>query len=229
MKRFSKMNLPGILLSLCIMLNLLSCDKKKSTTEPETGSQTGTVTDIDGNDYQTIKIGAQWWMAENLKVTHYRDGTSIPNVMDNDTWANLTTGAYCNYDNDENNVETYGRLYNWYVTGSLIAPEGWHVPDDGDWEELENALGGPEAAGGKLKEAGTEHWDNPNTNASNESGYTSLPGGFRSEDGFTHLGYWAMYWSSTQYNAELAGCRGQHADSKYCTRCTNNGDKNKGH
>jgi uncharacterized protein (TIGR02145 family) len=86
----------------------------------------GTVTDIDGNVYQTVKIGDQWWMADNLKVTHYRNGEPIPNVTDGSTWNSLDSGAYCNYDNDTGNVTTYGRLYNWYAVDDSrsIAPEG---------------------------------------------------------------------------------------------------------
>lgn len=93
---------------------------------------TGTVTDIDGNVYQTIKIGNQWWMAKNLKVTHYRNGEAIPNITNDSEWINLSTGAYCAYNNDNGNIATYGLLYNWYtvVDSRNIAPSGWHVPTD---------------------------------------------------------------------------------------------------
>jgi uncharacterized protein (TIGR02145 family) len=101
------------------------------------------VTDIDGNVYQTVTIGAQVWMAENLKVTHYRNGDPIPNVTDTAAWEGLSTGAYCEYDNDINNVATYGRLYNWYAVDDSrgLAPEGWHVPSDDEWKQLEMYLG----------------------------------------------------------------------------------------
>ena len=158
--------------------------------EPICGPETGTVTDIDGNTYQTVKIGDQWWMAENLKVTCYRNGDAIPNITDGTTWASLSTGAYCEYNNDINNVATYGRLYNWYaVTDSRnIAPAGWHVPSDAEWKQLEMYLGMSQSEadatgwrgtdeGGKLKEVGTMHWNSPNTGATNESGFTALPGG----------------------------------------------------
>ena len=166
--------------------------------------KTGTVTDIDGNVYKTIKIGDQWWMAENLKVTHYRDGTSIPHVTDNNEWAGLTTGAYCAYDNNESNVDTYGYLYNWYAVGDNrnIAPNGWHVPTDEEWQTLVVYLGGYSVAGGKLKEAGTEHWNSPNTGATNESGFCALPGGYRewSNGILKGMGAVAYFWLSKENN-----------------------------
>jgi uncharacterized protein (TIGR02145 family) len=131
----------------------------------------GTVTDIDGNVYQTVTIGTQVWMKENLKVTHYRNGEAIPNVTDGNVWGALTTGAYCEYNNDVNNVATYGRLYISYAVADNrnIAPTGWHVPSDAEWKQLEMTLGMSQAqadsvgwhgapVGGKLKEAGTTHW-----------------------------------------------------------------------
>jgi uncharacterized protein (TIGR02145 family) len=177
----------------------------------EEGS-TGTVTDIDGNVYQTVKIGDQWWMAENLKVTHYRNGDSIPNVTDNYTWEYLTSGAYCEYNHDISNVAVYGRLYNWHAADDSrsIAPEGWHVPSDTEWKQLEMYLGMSQAEadlqglrgtdeGGKLKEVGTTHWLSPNTGATDESGFTALPGGYRVTWGdFADLAYYACFWSSTE-------------------------------
>ncbi len=171
----------------------------------------GTVTDIDANVYRTVKIGTLWWMAENLKVAHYRNGDTIPNVTDGAAWAALTTGAYCDYDNDVNNVATYGRLYNWYaVSDSLnIAPAGWHVASDSEWKQLEMTLGmSPAQAdsidwrgtteGGKLKEAGTTHWLAPNVGATNEGGFSALPGGYRffSYGSYVGIGYTAYFWSS---------------------------------
>lgn len=167
---------------------------------------TNDITDIDGNTYRTIKIGNQWWMAENLKVTHYRNGDFIPNVTDgNEWWFNLTTGAYCNYDNNVNNVTTYGRLYNWYAVNDSrnIAPEGWHVPSDAEWQTLVNSLGGKEDAGGKMKESGTAYWDRPNTGATNESGFSALPSGIRSQN-FAFMGTWAWFWSSSIYIGNYA-------------------------
>jgi uncharacterized protein (TIGR02145 family) len=163
-----------------------------------------TVTDIDSNTYRTVKIGNQWWMAENLKVKHYRNGDAIPEVMDATQWANLTTGAYCKYDNNASNVATYGLLYNWYAVGDNrnIAPEGWHVYSPTDLRNLLDLLGGYIVAGGKLKEAGTVHWLSPNTGATNESGFTSLPGGYRRfVDGvFFDIGGAGYWWSTSENN-----------------------------
>jgi uncharacterized protein (TIGR02145 family) len=170
--------------------------------EPDCGLDTGAVKDIDGNTYITVKIGDQWWMAENLKVTHYRNGDPIPNVTGTMAWSGLSTGAYCEYNNDPGNVATYGRLYNWYAVddGRNIAPAGWHVPSDADWQALVDYLGGSGVAGGKMKEAGTTHWSPPNAGATNESGFTALPGGYRDEGGFfLGMGLGAIFWSSTEY------------------------------
>jgi uncharacterized protein (TIGR02145 family) len=167
-----------------------------------------TVKDIDGNVYQTIKIGGQWWTADNLSVTHYRNGDAIPHVTDNTEWANLTTGAYCTYDNNESNADTYGCLYNWYAVkdNRNLAPEDWHVPVDWEWQFLVDFLEGDLNAGRKLKEAGTAHWDSLNNRATNESGFTALPGGYRLGhdglfSGFNHLAY---FWSVTEFSLEYA-------------------------
>ena len=169
-----------------------------------------TVTDTNGNVYQTVKIGDQWWMAENLKVTHYRNGDPIPNVTDSVEWIGLTTGAYCNYDNGTDNVATYGRLYNWYAVDDSrnIAPEGWHVPTDADWQTLIDFLGGNDVAGGEMKDT-TAYWSQPNEGATNSSGFTALPGGYRYIYGnFISIGDDALFWSSTENNSNDAWYRG---------------------
>jgi len=167
--------------------------------------------DIDGNTYRTVQIGNQLWMAENLKVTHYRNGDAIPNVTDNAEWLNLTTGACCSYDNNSSNASTYGYLYNWFTVndGRYIAPAGWHVPTDAEWQILVDYLGGNSVAG-KLREAGTNHWDSPNSGATNESGFTALPGGWRHHFGdgsFSDLGSNACFWTATEYDADNAWSR----------------------
>jgi uncharacterized protein (TIGR02145 family) len=175
----------------------------------------GTVTDNDGNVYPTIIIGNQEWMAKNFQGTHYRNGDAIPNVVDNTAWQALTTGAYCEYDNNETNVVTYGRLYNWYAVKDScnIAPAGWHVPSDDEWKQLEIYLGmDPEVAdqqgyrwtngneGGMLKEIGTSHWFYPNTGATNESCFSGLPGGQRRFDGdFDDIDHHAFFWTFTDF------------------------------
>ncbi len=157
--------------------------------------------DIDGNVYRTVKIADQWWMAENLKVTHYRNGEAIPNVTDDTEWTNLFTGAWCSYNNDDTNIETYGRLYNWYAVDTrIIAPAGWLVPSKTGWQILADNLGGDNVAGGKLKETGTAHWYDPNSGATNESGFSALPAGIRySYDGtFHNMGKESYFWVSTE-------------------------------
>jgi len=171
------------------------------------------VTDNDGNLYKTVKIGNQWWMAENLKVTRYRKGDEISNVIENSAWIGLSTGARCAYDNSESNAAGYGYLYNWYavIDPRNIAPSGWHVPTDEEWKTLEKYLGMSQSEadatgsrgtneGGKLKETGTSHWNSPNEGATNESGFSVLPGGYRRCDvgSFFGLGEYADLWSSTQ-------------------------------
>lgn len=204
-----KKSILSFMIIVLYVIILTGCNKKSMTeTEPET------VTDIDGNVYQTIKIGDQVWLAENLKVTHYRDGSPISHVTDRYEWLDLETGAYCAYDNNESYAETYGYLYNWYaITGSHnIAPKGWHVPTDNDWKELEMYLGmeqgradntgwrGAGKEGGKLKEAGTTHWKDPNMLGTNESGFCALPGGYRHQYGyFESLTEYAYFWTATLY------------------------------
>ena len=210
----------GILLLSIITLTMFSCENDIPTqSNPPTS---GTVTDIDGNVYKTVKIGTQWWMAENLKVTHYRNGDPIPNVTDSIEWSGLSSGAYCEYDNDANNVTTYGRLYNWLAIADSrnIAPVGWHVPTDEEWKQLEMYLGMSQAdadtvgwrgttEGGKLKDSGTTSWISPNTGATNESGFTALPAGSRIyQDGhFVDIGYLAIFWSSTEYDSNYSWFR----------------------
>ncbi len=164
----------------------------------------GTITDLDGNEYKTVTIGTQTWMAENLRTTQYNDGTPIPIVTDDDEWAQLTTGAYCNYNNtvDVDTIATFGRLYNCHaVNTAKLAPTGWHVPTDDEWHTLRISLG--ENSGLKLKETGTNHWPDSNTDATNETGFTALPGGNRWEDGtFGYIGRGGNYLSdSNEYEA----------------------------
>ncbi len=161
-------------------------------------------TDGDGNNYAVVQIGTQVWMAENLKTTKYRDATSIPNVTDNTEWNNLLTGGYCNYNNTNNSdtINTYGHLYNWYAATDAhnIAPTGWHMPTDAEWTTLTTYLSGESVAGGKLKENCSTHWNSPNTGATNETGFTALPGGYRNYSGiFDNIGYLGYWWSSTEY------------------------------
>lgn len=162
------------------------------------------VTDYDGNRYHTVVIGTQTWMLENLKVTHYRNGDPIPNITDDSEWLNLTNGAFCWYNNDIDNKTVFGALYNWNAVSDSrnIAPVGWHVATDSDWTTLTNYLGGENVAGGKLKEIGLSHWKSPNTEATNSTGFTALPGGFRLQDGinmaFLRISDIGGWWSATE-------------------------------
>ncbi len=197
-------------LSIIVLFFVLLSGCKKEKDIPET------VTDIDGNIYQTVTIGNQVWLVENFKSAKYNDGTSIPLVTGNTEWINLSTPGYCWYDNDIANKEPYGALYNWYAgqTGKLC-PTGWHVPSDKEWTALTDFLGGEGIAGGILKEAGTSHWDTPNTGATDESGFTALPGGFRGAQGTCYyIGYWCQYWTSTSPFESVAYYRQMAADSE---------------
>lgn len=180
-----------------------------------TANTTNYITDFDGNEYLTVTIGAQVWMAENLKVTHYRNGDPIPNVTDNQTWQFFTTGAHCTYNNDTTNVFTYGRLYNWFAVDDSrgIAPVGWHVASDDEWKQLEMYLGMSQGnadamwcrgtdEGGKLKATGTLLWTVPNIGATNETGFSALPGGNRPDVGmgnFEGINDYAFFWTSTPW------------------------------
>jgi uncharacterized protein (TIGR02145 family) len=165
----------------------------------------GIATDMEGNRYNTVSIGLQVWMAENLKTTHYRNGDSIPNIIKGSLWCSLSSGAWCNYENISRFGETYGKMYNFFAVTDLrgLCPSGWHVPSINEWIQMVDYLGGEDVAGGKLKEAGFEHWLTPNEGATNESGFTALPGGRRDCES-VYIGYLGTWWSATQedqYNA----------------------------
>jgi len=183
------------ILALVSFMFIFSCSD--SSTDPKDDGDT--VTDIDGNVYQTVTIGDQVWMAENLKVTHYQNGDAVPNIITQNAWPGLSSGALCSYENDDSLIAVYGLLYNWYaVTDSRkIAPKDWHVPSSDELQTLIDYLGEWRIAGGKLKEAGFEHWDSPNSNATNESAFTALPSGYRNFTGpFDRLNTIAFIWST---------------------------------
>jgi len=184
-------------------------DSKPTPITPEPVPPATTVTDIDGHIYHFVTIGTQVWMLENLKVTRYRNGDSIPNANNNAEWGNISTGALCDYNNIPNNSATYGKLYNFFAVSDSrnIAPVGWHVPTDAELTTLLNYLGGDSIAGGKLKESDTIHWKSPNTGATNESGFTALPGGVRLFSGFfASLGNFAIWWTATESDTVKAIC-----------------------
>jgi uncharacterized protein (TIGR02145 family) len=170
-----------------------------------------TVTDIDGNIYSTVVIGTQEWMQENLKTKHYKNGAAIPTGLSDTLWQTTTTGAYADCDNDTSISAIYGRLYNWYAVADPrgLCPTGWHEPEDWEWNVLVKAID-PNAdttciqcvqsaiAGGAMKEIGTTHWASPNAGATNSSGFTGLPGGYRSNNGpYNTIGLDGYWWSAT--------------------------------
>lgn len=195
-------------------------DEVKSITDPR-----------DGEVYPVVTIGDQVWMAANLRATKYNDGTDIPNVTDNTEWKELSSGAYCWFDNDISYKDVYGALYNWYtVNTDKLCPAGWHVPSDDEWTTLDEYYG--RVAAGKLKEEGTSHWKSPNTGATNASGFTALPGGYRYYLGssFSQFGNAGFWWSSTEispnawyrymtYSMEVIIRNNQNKNSGYSVRC----------
>lgn len=180
-------------------------------------------TDADKNHYTVVTIGTQTWMAENLKTTHYANGRPIP-LVSKSNWYELTatSPAYCWYNDDStSNASTYGALYTWAGAMNMrasstanpsgiqgVCPAGWHLPSDSEWTTLTDYLEGQDVAGGKLKETGTTHWQSPNTGATNESGFTALPGAYSSIDGtFWDIGIYANFWSTTEGYSNNDGWR----------------------
>jgi uncharacterized protein (TIGR02145 family) len=208
------------------------------------------VTDIDGNTYQSVTNCGLTFTKQNLNVSKYSDGTPIPQVTDPTAWAGLTTGAWCYYENITANGPIYGKLYNWYAVAGIydvasasnpalrkkLAPNGWHIPTDGEWSNLINCLdpnadGGnnvPNIAGGKMKSTGTIQagnglWQEPNTEATNESGFSGLPAGYRDYDGaFLNVGGNGIWWSSSESSTTDAWARGLNYYNGDATRYYSN-------
>jgi uncharacterized protein (TIGR02145 family) len=199
--------------------------------------------DIDGNIYQLVTICNKTWTKSNLNVSKYGDGTPIPQVTNPSQWANLTTGAWCYYENNTANGPIYGKLYNWYAVLGIydaasganpalrkkLAPTGWHIPTDTEWSALINCLdpnanGESNIAGGKMKSTGTIQastglWINPNQAATNESGYTGYPAGYRDFGGyFNFISYFGQWWSSAAYDASSAWLSGLNFSNGFAER-----------
>jgi uncharacterized protein (TIGR02145 family) len=199
--------------------NILKKTKKKNNsliiydliTFKISNNQYDTIIDIDKNVYKTVQIGNQLWMAENLRVTHYQDGSEINLVSDNKIWGSIQTGSYCWYNNDSIHKNLYGAIYNFYAVcnSHKLCPMGWHVPTDIEWTILVDFLGGKNIAGGKLKEVSMSKWKYPNICANNCTGFTALPGGYRigNSGSFYDFGSVGFWWSSTEYNSEYAYLR----------------------
>jgi uncharacterized protein (TIGR02145 family) len=218
-----------LILALVLTSALFSC-KKETTTPANSGKNTAdttkianqnptsgygpNITDSEGNSYKTVYIGTQTWMAENLKASKYSDGTTIPNITDNTQWSKLTTGAWSYYNNDATNNAKYGKLYNWYAVSKTtngnknVCPIGWHVPTDVEWTVLTDYLGGLNVAGSKLKEVSTTSWNSPNTDATNTSLFSALPGGYRNGNGvYEEIGLVCGWWCSTESDTDDAWIR----------------------
>ena len=154
--------------------------------------------------FKTVKIGNQVWTSKNLDVATYRNGDVIPQVEDYKAWENLTTGAWCYFDNDASNGTKYGKLYNWYAVNDPrgLAPNGYHIPTDAEWTQLSDYLGGESEAGTKMKS--TSGWVE-NGNGTNSSGFSGLPGGYRNYPGtFDVIGKGGSWWSSTEFSTYVA-------------------------
>ncbi|MGJ8593598.1 MAG: fibrobacter succinogenes major paralogous domain-containing protein [Aquaticitalea sp.] len=176
------------------------------------------VEDIDGNLYEPVTIGTQVWLASNLNVSHYRNGDEIPQVQDPTAWQSLTTGAWCYNMNDSDNGPIYGKLYNWYAVNDPrgLAPEGWHVATDAEWEILGEFAGGNSVAGTKLRSI--TGWNPPNAGATNEFGFSALPGGNRTGGNFFNPGERGFWWTATSSNSSSAWYRAMYSLQDFVNR-----------
>jgi uncharacterized protein (TIGR02145 family) len=159
-------------------------------------------------NYESVTIGTQTWMIKNLDVDHYLNGDPIPEVKNASEWSNLSSGAWCYYSNDPVIGKVYGKLYNWYALNDPrgLAPKGWHIPKDVEWKTLLTFLS-EDVAGAKMKEVGTSHWISPNQGATNESGFSALPSGWRNYDGpFYYLGSYCNLWSANENSSYAWYC-----------------------
>ncbi len=193
----------------CLLLMCLSLKVNSQTT--------GIVNDSEGNAYKTVRIGNRLWMAENLRVTRFRNGEPITNVPEDSRWMYQATAAWCSYDNDSAQAKQHGNLYNWHAVSDArgICPQGWHIPSDAEWQQLADALGGNAVAGGKLKS--TTLWDFPNAGATNASGFNATGTGIRLYTGnYNLMGFCVVFWSSTSGNKLLAWVRYlEYGNSKF--------------
>ena len=208
------------------LLTFVGCGKEEDDFTTAISIEHGEgATDIDGNTYKSVIIGAQEWMAENLRTTKYSDGTTIPNVTGDTEWNNDTIGAWCHYNNDDKYEDVYGKLYNWHAveTGKLC-PVGWHVPTDAEWGVLINYL---TANGHRGKEGtalkATSGWDNKDDgtsgNGTDDYGWNGLPGGYRYNDGFfNYIGSNGYWWSSSQKYTYSAWFRNMYYNDDFVSR-----------
>ena len=192
------------IITLCIAIFSIAisgCEKDKTNPIPDPT----TVTDVDGNVYNVVRIGTQLWTVENLRTTKYNDGTMITTGLSNSSWQAATSGAYAIFEDDNTNDAIYGKLYNWYaVSTSKLAPKGWHIPSNAEWDVLVKELGGSQVAGGKMKTTSTL-WEAPNLGADNSSKFSAVPSGYKGPSAnYELLGRAAYWWASTPRNASQA-------------------------
>ncbi len=204
----------GTIFALSLFFLFTSCEKDELDTQGKSTAifneslTYGTVKDVEGNSYKTIKIGNQTWMAENLRVTHYNNGDLITHgLIRMDLYSLIEEGAYGSYNgtNDKDSIATFGLLYNWAAISDSrgIAPEGWHIPSKDEWETLLSSLGGGIDAELKLIESGSLHWYYMNL-GNNSSGFTALPAGQYNTGEFYGIGYWTAWWTATEIDEQTA-------------------------
>lgn len=215
MKKKFETFLKIIFIAGLVMISTTNCNKGEDTEDIVDSYQSGSVIDIDGNFYNTVKIGSQVWMVENLNTTRYRNGDKIPNITDNIQWSDIDnkgqTGAYCNYYNNESIGGKYGKLYNWYAVNDKrnIAPEGFHVASYAEWKILIEYVTVKFVNYGAVAKAlaSDKDWAPSDGNAvvgnelskNNASGFYALPGGYRNYvGGFVKKGYFGFWWTSTR-------------------------------
>lgn len=223
---------------LCPLVLVFSCRKVQDDVKPDDKPPISFVYDTDSNRYATVKIGRQWWMAENLRVKHFNDGKELPQLAGSELWAETSDGGWSAYLNDTEVAEKTGLLYNGYAAlADAICPCGWHVPSEQEWEELIAHVGSYRDAGAYLKISGFEYWERPNTGAGNSSGFSAQGGGGRFADGrFIPARYTGTFWSSHRdsettglayrfFNSstEVLRMGNQNVRSGFSVRCVKNG------
>ena len=187
-----------ILIGLLTIVFLTSCEKAVTATYPDYTGEKGIIYDIEGNEYKTIGIGTQIWMAENLRSTRFNDSTKIEYLIDSLNWVSTSYPGYCWYNNDTLHKIPYGGLYNSYtIITNKLCPTGWHIPSEEEWSVLIDELGGTGVAGGKLKVIGIDYWDYPNKNATNSACFNAVPGGGIFYGQFLSFGEHCYWWSTT--------------------------------
>ena len=221
-KFFMKTQIFHVAAIVFLAVATVSCKKENPTPDPTS------VTDIDGNTYAVVKICGKFWMAENLRTTRYADGAAIATSLTNAQWDAATTGAFAIYEGDAANNATYGKLYNWFAASSgKLAPAGWHVATEAEWNALVTCLGGSGEAGGKMKSV-SALWSAPNAGANNSSGFGGLPAGYRSSNGpYALKGRAAYFWGADQRNATQGEYLLLSAD--FATTATNGATKQFGY